>query len=79
MSKLRHILGRKWCVGEVATAKLHKVHSAVVRWPNFTDPSATTHEDLSFASPFLVKEDLELSGEGAPSSRQERGFVPDLL
>eukprot|EP00439_Symbiodinium_sp_Y106_P079229 s1162_g17.t3 len=55
------------------------VHSAVVRWPNFTDPSATTHEDLSFASPFLVKEDLELSGEGAPSSRQERGFVPDLL
>ena len=24
MSKLRHILGRKWCVGEVATAKLHK-------------------------------------------------------
>ena len=28
-----------------------QVHSVVVRWPNFTDPSATTHEDLSFAIP----------------------------
>ncbi|CAE7243445.1 RPS6 [Symbiodinium natans] len=45
------ILARKWCVGEIVTAKLHKVHTVIVRWPNFTDPTATMHENLSFAIP----------------------------
>ncbi|CAE7247064.1 RPS6, partial [Symbiodinium microadriaticum] len=45
------ILARKWCVGEIVTAKLHKVHTVMVRWPNFADPTAMMYEKLEFAIP----------------------------
>eukprot|EP00439_Symbiodinium_sp_Y106_P028760 s5243_g3.t1 len=45
------ILARKWCVGEIVTAKLHNVHTVMVRWPNFADPTAMMYEKLEFAIP----------------------------
>ncbi|CAE7862881.1 unnamed protein product, partial [Symbiodinium microadriaticum] len=32
------VLLRKWCIGEICTARAHDVHTVLVKWPEYTDP-----------------------------------------
>eukprot|EP00439_Symbiodinium_sp_Y106_P027243 s3133_g3.t1 len=32
------VLLRKWCIGEICTARAHDVHTVLVKWPEYVDP-----------------------------------------
>jgi len=42
---------RKWCVGEIVTAKLHDIRTIMLRWPAFQEPDERFRENLTFAIP----------------------------
>ncbi|CAE7193744.1 RPS6 [Symbiodinium natans] len=45
------ILARKWCIGEIVTARLHSIRTVVLRWPQYTDPNEAFQQNLTFAIP----------------------------
>lgn len=48
-------LHRKWCVGEVATARMHKVHSVVVAWQDYVMPTQAFIENYGQLVPDIVQ------------------------
>ncbi|CAK9079698.1 unnamed protein product [Durusdinium trenchii] len=48
------ILKRKWCVGEIATARLHGVHSVMIAWPDYVKPDEAFINDYTTLVPDIV-------------------------
>ncbi|CAE7193759.1 ZNF557 [Symbiodinium natans] len=45
------ILARKWCIGEIVSARLHKIHTLVLKWPTFIYPNELFCKNLTVAIP----------------------------
>lgn len=45
------ILARKWCIGEIVTAKQHDIQTVLLKWPTFQYPTETFRKNLTFAIP----------------------------
>ncbi|CAK9043774.1 unnamed protein product [Durusdinium trenchii] len=48
------LLKRKWCVGEMVTARMHEVHSVVIAWPQFVKPTEAFIQEYASFVPDIV-------------------------
>jgi len=49
------ILTRKWCVGEMVTARSHKTHSVLLMWPDFKKPDKIFIENYESIVPDITE------------------------
>ncbi|CAJ1458060.1 unnamed protein product [Effrenium voratum] len=49
------ILTRKWCVGEMCTARSHKVHTVLLAWPEFMKPDKMFIENYESIVPDITE------------------------
>jgi len=49
------ILTRKWCVGEMVTARIQKVHTVLLMWPSFTKPDQSFIENYTTIVPDITE------------------------
>ncbi|CAE7762972.1 unnamed protein product [Symbiodinium microadriaticum] len=67
------IMTRKWCVGEMVTARSHKVHSVLLMWPDFVKPDKIFIENYDSIVPDITE--LANYNIGLPEVRETLEWI----